>query len=57
MTALRKNTYTRYIQRVNKLLMEKQIADIFKILKDRTNVHNPYRDIIYLMYILKTLEL
>ena len=37
--------------------MEKQIADIFKILKDRTNVHNPYRDIIYLMYILKTLEL
>lgn len=45
------------IQMVNKLLMEKQIADILKILKNRTNVHNPYRDIIYLMYILKTLEL
>ena len=33
--------------------MEKQIADIFKILKDRTNIHNPYKDIIYLMCILK----
>ena len=44
------------IQRVNKLLMEKQIADIFKILKDRTNVHSPYRGIISLRYILKTLE-